>query len=75
MATPTDTRPEARTRIRDWFYHFAVFLFVGAILVILDVQGGTGATPILGMDWAYWVLLPWGFAVAAHLVYAVFGDD
>jgi hypothetical protein len=75
MATPTDQRPATRTRVRDFLYHLVVFVFVGGLLVILDVRAGSGDDAILGMDWAFWVLLFWGLALAAHAVYAAFGDS
>ena len=75
MAAPTEHRPATRTRLRDFFYHLVVYVFVGGLFVILDVRAGTGEGAVLGMDWAYWVLLFWGLGLAAHAVYAVFGDD
>jgi hypothetical protein len=75
MATPTDQHPATRTRVRDFLYHLVVYVFVGGLLVILDVRAGTGDAAVLGLDWAFWVLLFWGLAVAAHAVYAAFGDD
>jgi len=50
-------------RIRDFFYHLVVYLFVLAILLI--VTGSIQAFILL--------LVFWGFAVALHGVYAYFG--
>ncbi len=59
-----DQRSEARKRrVRDFFYHLVVYVFVVAILLV--ASGGTGAL--------VWVALFWGFAVALHGVYAFFG--
>ena len=50
-------------RVRDFFYHLVVYLFILAILFI--VSGVSGAL--------VWLFLVWGFAVALHGVYAYFG--
>jgi hypothetical protein len=34
--------------VRDFFYHLTVYLFVNAIVVIVDRLGGTGERAILG---------------------------
>jgi cytoskeletal protein RodZ len=58
-----DQRSRARRRkVRDFFYHLVVFLFVLAILFV--VSGMSGAL--------VWLFLFWGFAVALHGVYAYF---
>lgn len=59
---------------RDFMYHLMVFVFVNGLLVILDVRAGSGDQAILGLDWAYLVILFWGFGLMAHAVYAFFGD-
>lgn len=63
-----------RKAVRDFLYHFIVYVFVVAILVIVDVQGGTAGDAILGLDWAYWVALAWGLGLAGHAVYAFMGE-
>jgi hypothetical protein len=56
-------KTRARTRrVRDFFYHLIVFLFVLALLVAVDAGGAV-----------VWIGLLWGFAVAMHGVYAYFG--
>ena len=60
--------------IRDFYYHLMVFVFVAALLVIIDVAGGANAG-FLGMDFAYWVILPWSLGVAGHAIYAFFGES
>jgi Flp pilus assembly protein TadB len=52
-----------RRRVRDFFYHLVVYLFILAILFV--VSGVSGAL--------IWVFLVWGFAVALHGVYAFLG--
>jgi len=27
-----------------------------------------------GLDWAYWVIICWGFGILGHTVFAFFGD-
>lgn len=60
--------------VRDFFYHLMVFLFVNGLLVILDVRTGTGTNSVLGLDWAYWVILAWGVGIVGHAIYAFFDD-
>lgn len=60
--------------VRDFMYHLMVFVFVNGLLVILDVRAGSGETAVLGLDWAYWVILFWGIGLVGHAVYAFFGD-
>jgi hypothetical protein len=58
-----DQRSKARNRrVRDFFYHLAVYLFV---LTILFVASGVSGAFV-------WLLLLWGFAVALHGIYAYF---
>ena len=57
-------RSKARNRkVRDFFYHLVVYLFILAILFV--ASGISGAL--------VWLLLFWGFAVALHGVYAFLG--
>lgn len=60
--------------VRDFFYHLMVFVFVSGLLVILDVRAGVGGQAVLGLDWAYWVILFWGVGLVGHAIYAFFGD-
>jgi 2TM domain len=66
--------PEHRKAVRDFFYHLVVFVFVSALLVIVDVRAGTAGNAVVGLDWAYWVILFWGLGLAGHAVYAFLGD-
>lgn len=73
-----DSAYEAATKhlkaIRDFMYHLMVFVFVSGLLVILDVRAGTGGQAVLGLDWAYWVILFWGMGVMGHGIYAFLGE-
>jgi hypothetical protein len=60
--------------VRDFMYHLMVFIFVCGLLVILDVRAGTNSGAVLGLDWAYWVILFWGIGVGGHAIWAFLGD-
>ncbi|MGB8362526.1 MAG: 2TM domain-containing protein [Acidimicrobiia bacterium] len=60
--------------VRDFLYHLMVFVFVNGLLVILDVRAGVGDGAVLGLDWAYWVILFWGIGLIGHAIYAFFGE-
>jgi 2TM domain len=62
-------------RVRDFAYHLTVYLFVNALCVILDVRAGAGDQAVLGLDWAYWLLLFWGFGILGHAVSVFLSDD
>jgi hypothetical protein len=53
----------SRRRVRDFFYHLAVYVFILAILFL--TSGVSGAL--------VWLSLLWGFAVVMHGIYAYFG--
>lgn len=61
-------------RVRDFLYHLMVFVFVNAILVVLDLRV-EGPNPVLGLDWAYWVILFWGLGLAGHAIWVFFGEE
>jgi hypothetical protein len=71
--TATPTRESlARRRARylsGLLWHAGSFLIINAFFWILDLMLGAG-----GLDWAYWITLFWGFALAFHaLAYYVDG--
>jgi hypothetical protein len=53
-------------QVRDFFYHLMVYVFVGVLLIILDLGAGASVSTVLGLDWAYWLLLFWGLGLAGH---------
>jgi hypothetical protein len=71
--TGTDT-PEAWARQRARYlsgllWHAGAFLIINAFFWILDLGVGQA-----GLQWAYWITLVWGFALAFHaLAYYVDG--
>lgn len=60
--------------VRDFFYHLMAYAFVCGLMVILDVRAGTEDNAVLGLDWAYWVILPWGLGVVGHGISVRFDD-
>ncbi len=59
--------------VRDFLYHLMTFAFVSVLLIIVDVRAGAGAQPVLGLDWAYWVVLFWGLGVVGHAISVFYG--
>jgi hypothetical protein len=60
-------------RVRDFAYHLMVFVLVNALLVAIDLRS-QGANPVLGLDFAYWVILFWGFGIAGHGIWVFLGE-
>lgn len=67
-ARPTGRpRPELSTPRTELAWHTALFLVVNAVLWAQDlIIGG-------GLDYAYWVTIPWGVGLVIHIV-ATFSD-
>ncbi len=75
QADPGLEAEKARLKaVRDFFYHLMVFVVVCALFVIVDTRAGTGDQAVLGLDWAYWVILFWGLGIMGHAVWAFFGE-
>jgi hypothetical protein len=52
----------------DLIWHAGTFVIINAMLWFLDIVGGQG------VNWAYWVTIFWGIALAFHaLAYFVDG--
>jgi hypothetical protein len=60
-------------QVRDFAYHLMTYVFVNAMLVAIDLQA-EGANRVLGLDWAYWVVIAWGFGLVGHAVFVFFGE-
>ena len=43
-------------------WHLATFLIINAFLWFIDLLQG-------GLDWAYWVAITWGIAIAFHVAW------
>jgi hypothetical protein len=53
------------------YWHLGVFVIVNAFFWLLDLGLGVG-----GADWAYWITIIWGFALAFHvLAWLIDGRD
>jgi hypothetical protein len=75
QANPAWDRARTHVKhVRDFLYHLMVYVFVNGLLVVLDVRAGLGPEPVLGLDWAYWVILFWGVGLIGHAIYT-FTDD
>ena len=59
--------------VRDFYYHLMTFVLVNAMMVIIDLRVDAGGG-FLGLDWAYWMILGWGFGIAGHAISVFFGD-
>ena len=59
--------------VRDFYYHLMTYVLVNALLVIIDLRGGAGGG-FLGLDFAYWLIIGWGFGILGHAISVFFGD-
>ena len=59
--------------VRDFYYHLMVYVLVNAFMVIIDLRGGAG-DGFLGLDFAYWLIIFWGFGILGHAISVFFGD-
>jgi len=68
-------RERAKKRVadvRDFFGHLIAYLIANGIMVFVDLRD-TGDSQFLGLDWAYWSIIPWGIGLLIHaLVVFVF---
>jgi hypothetical protein len=64
-----EERARARARYTTGLlWHAGAFLIINAFFVLIDLMTGGG------VNWALWIALPWGFALAFHtLAYAIDG--
>ena len=73
MAQEGESTPESRARKRAESYtglmwHLGTYVVVNVFMWFIDIQGGGG------VQWAYWVTIPWGIGLAFHTL-AYFIDD
>ena len=59
--------------VRDFSYHLMTYVLINAFLVVIDRRGGSG-DGVFGLDWAYWVIIFWGFGIAGHAISVFFGE-
>ena len=74
MTTTTNTTRH-RKNVRDFLYHLMTYVFVNVLLVGIDLRAATSGQPIFGLDFAFWVILGWGFGVAGHAITVFFGGN
>ena len=75
MGQTDASTPESRAQKRAKSYtsllwHIGVFIVINAFFWILDLV--TGAE---GIQWAYWITIFWGLALAFHVVAYLVGDS
>jgi hypothetical protein len=59
--TPADVRAARRAGdLTGVLWHLATFLIINAFLWFIDLQQG-------GLEWAFWVTVTWGIALAFHV--------
>ncbi len=70
MTATSAERAQRRAKyLTGLLWHAGAFLVINAFFWILDLALGEG-----GLQWAYWITLFWGFALAFHaLAYFVAG--
>ena len=59
--------------VRDFYYHLMTYVLANAMLVVIDLRV-EGAGGFLGLDWAYWVIIGWGFGIVGHAISVFFGE-
>jgi hypothetical protein len=59
--------------VRDFYYHLMTYVLVNALMVIIDLRGGAGGG-FLGLDFAHWLIIGWGFGIVGHAISVFFGD-
>ena len=75
MAQANASTPEERAHKRAKSYtsllwHIGVFIVINGFFWILDLLTGED-----GIQWAYWITIFWGVALAFHVVAYLVGDS
>lgn len=69
MPTAEELARKRAKYLTGLLWHAGTFLIINAFLWILDIAVG-----VPGLDWAFWVTIVWGVALAFHaLAYLVEG--
>ena len=70
-ASTPDSRSQKRAKsYTGLLWHIGVFIVINAFFWTLDLV--TGAE---GIQWAYWITIFWGLALAFHVVAYLVGDS
>lgn len=54
--------------LQNLFGHVALFLLVNIVAAGIDIVDGARGDTVLGLDWAYWLLVPWTILLTIHLI-------
>lgn len=66
--TPAERAAKRVKEYTDLMWHVATFVIVNGFLWTLDiVKGG-------GVEWAFWVTIPWGIGLAFHVAAYLLGQ-
>jgi hypothetical protein len=60
--------------VRDFSYHLMTYVLVNVMMVVLDRRTGPN-DGFLGLDWAYWLIIAWGFGIGGHAISVFFGEQ
>jgi hypothetical protein len=59
--------------VRNFYYHLMTYVLANALMIAID--RGTGPNDgFLGLDWAFWIIVGWGFGIAGHAISVFFGE-
>lgn len=64
----TSIKDQRIERIQGLMGHVALFLLVNVVTVGIDLVDGARGDTVIGLDWAYWLLIPWTVIFMAHLI-------
>lgn len=72
VAKANNNSPQERAQRRiknftDVMWHIATFVIINGFFWFFDLRQG-------GADWAYWITIFWGIALAFHIAYYFIGD-
>ncbi len=71
---PALERAKKRVKdLSDFCYHLMTYVLVNLFLVIIDRRGGAN-DGFFGLDFAYWVIIGWGFGILGHAISVFYGE-
>lgn len=71
MSAPTTPEERALKRTKEFsslIWHIGTYVVVNAFLWIIDIAGGGG------LEFAFWTSIPWGLALAFHVLAYLLSD-
>ena len=67
--TPEERAAKRAEDLTGLYWHIAAYVVINIFLWALDwIQGG-------GIEWAYWVSVPWGLGLAFHIAAYMIDDS